>query len=249
MGAARRARRIAVAILVCACASPATSPNGACLATTARAPLPSVECFESDAGQRYAGLIAAEIGDALMGYTSHPGAADLSVGFAHDASVASVCTGWSVQGDEIAKRLPSATDRLKALPPGPRCFAGRRLEFVWESPEVTSAHVRQATRECRQQITGHQRRNLYCHETYRCPVQEVTERWERADRELRSCVLEKLPLEMHLAGSAEAHPFVPSAGGAPDPDLAIRAMDICEALGDREAMIGCMRQHGWEPRP
>jgi hypothetical protein len=249
MGAAGWTRRIAVAVWVCACTSPATAPDGECLATAARAPLPSPACFESEAGQRYAGLIATEIGDALMGYRSHPGAADLSVGFADDASVASVCAGSKLQGDEIAKRLPEATERLKALPPGPRCFAGRRLEFAWESPEVTSAHVRQATRECRKQIEGHQRRNLFCHETYRCSVQEVTERWDRADRELRSCVLQKLPLEMHLAGSAEAHPFVPSAGAAPDPDLAIQAMDVCEALGDRDAMIGCMRQHGWEPRP
>ncbi len=249
MDAARRARRSVIAGLVCACASPATPPAGQCLAALSGSPLPSVECFESDAGQRYAGRIAMAIGDALMGYTSHPGAADLSIGFGDDASVTSVCSDRRVEGDEIARRLPSAADELKALPPGPQCFAGRRLEFTWESPDVTSAHVRQAIGECRQQIEEHRRRNLYCHEMYRCPVQEVVERWDRADRELRSCVLEKVPLEMHLAGSAEAHHFVPTAGAAPDPELAIRAMEICEALGQRDEMIGCMRGHGWEPRP
>ena len=249
MGAARRSRRVAIAILSCACASPATPPAGQCRATAARAPLPSVECFESDEGQRHAGRIATAIADALMGYHSHPGSAELSVSFGDDASVASVCSDWGVEGTEIARRLPRAAELLAALPAGPGCFAGRRLDVAWESPEVTSEHVRQAIRECRRRVEGHRRRNLYCHEMQRCPVEEVIERWDRGDRELRSCVLEKVPLEMHLAGSAEAHHFVPTAGAGPDPDLAIQAMDLCEALADRDTMLGCMRRHGWEPRP
>jgi hypothetical protein len=189
------------------------------------------------------------LADALMGYRSHPGAADLSVAFGDDASVASVCSGSRVEGDMIAARLPRAAERLRALPSGPECFAGRRLEFAWESPEVTSLHVRQATRECRRRTERHRRQNLFCHETNRCPVEEVLERWKRADRELRSCMLEKVPLELHLAGSTESHHFVPASGAAPDPDLAIRAMESCDALVDHSAMIGCMREHGWEPRP
>jgi hypothetical protein len=249
MGGARRARRVSIALLVSACASPATPPGRECVAGAARPPLASVECFESEAGQRHAGRLALVIADALMGYHSHPGAADLSIGFGDDARVASVCSDWKVEGDEIARRLPGAAKQLKALPAGPECFAGRRLEFAWESPELTTAHVREAVGACRRQIEAHRRRNLYCHEMYRCPVEEVNERWDLADRELRACVLEKVPLEMHLAGSAEAHHFVPADGAAPDPDLAIRAMELCEELGDRDAMIACMREHGWEPRP
>jgi len=249
MGGAGRARRLSIALLLCACAGPATPPDAECVAGAARPPLASVECFESEAGQRHAGRLALVIADALMGYHSHPGAADLSIDFGDDARVASVCSDWRVEGDEIVRRLPGAAERLKALPAGPQCLAGRRLEFAWESPEVTTAHVREAVAACRRRIEVHRRRNLYCHEMFRCPVDEVNERWDLADRELRSCVLEKVPLEMHLAGSAEAHHFVPVGGAAPDPDLAIRAMEICEALGDRDVMIGCMREHGWEPRP
>jgi hypothetical protein len=249
MGEAGRSRRVAIAILACACAAPATSPETACLGAVARAPLPSASCLESDEGQRHAGLIASAIADALMGYHSHPGSAELSVGFGDDASVAFVCSESGADSTEIERRLPRAEAQLRELPAGPDCFAGRRLDFAWESPEVTHEHVRQAVRECRRRVEKHRRRNLFCHEMWRCPVEEVRERWDRGDRELRSCVLEKVPLEMHLDGSAEAHHFVPVTGAAPDPDRAIQAMELCEAQPDRETLIDCMRRHGWEPRP
>jgi hypothetical protein len=183
-----------------------------------------------------------------MGYHSHPGATELSVTFGDDARVASLCTD-RVEGREIARRVPDALRRLEDLPPGPACFAGRRLDFAWESPDVTSEHVREATRQCRDRIEGHRRRNLFCHDTQRCSLEEVVGRWDRGDRELRACVLEKVPLELHVAGSAEAHPFVPMTGTPPDPDLALRALELCEALAERDALVACMGEHGWEPRP
>jgi hypothetical protein len=248
MGAARRAHRAAIAVLVCACASPTSPPAGRCLAAAGRAPRASPECIQDPEGERHAGRIASAIADALMGYHSHPGSAEFSVSFGADATVSSLCTD-RVEGAEIARRVPRAFRRLEEMPAGPACFAGRRLDFAWESSDVTSEHVRQATRDCRRRIEGHRRRNLFCHETQRCSREEVVGRWDRGDQELRACVLEKVPLEMHLAGSAEAHHFVPEAGSVPDPELAVRALDVCEALADRDALVGCMREHGWEPRP
>ena len=247
MGAARRSTGVAIALVACACVSDASPVASPCTAQAERAPLPSLECFESDDGQRHAARVASAIGDTLTGYRSHPGSAALSVDFDGAASVASVCAA-SVEGEEIARRLPRTAARLRRLPAGPACFAGRRLDFAWESAEVTSEALRQATRECRRRIEGLRRRNLFCLEMQRCSEREVVERWDRGDRELRSCVLEKLPLEMTLAGSVEPHPFVPVAGSAPDPDLATQALQVCEALADRDTLIDCMRRHGWVPR-
>jgi hypothetical protein len=247
MDAARRARRVAIAVLVCACASTPKPPADRCVATAERPPRPTVACFESDEGQRYAGRVASLIAETLSGYHSHPGKAELSVGFDAEASVASVCAD-PVDGDRVAQRLPGAIAELRELPAAPACFANRRLDFAWESPEVTAEHVRVATRECRREIEGHRRRNLFCLEMQRCSEREVIERWDRGDRELRACVLGKIPLEMRVAESAEAHHFVPIAASSPDPDRAIEALEVCDALADREALVGCMREHGWVPR-
>lgn len=246
MGAARRARRVvASAALVCACASPPGADL--CPPVAERAPLPSAECFRSEEGQSHAVLLSTAISDALMGYVSHPGSAELTVFFGDDAGVGSLCVD-SLVGREIARRLPRADRELRALPPGPACFAGRRLDFAWESPEVTHARVREAVRECRRGVESHRRKNLFCHETQRCPVEQVSERWDRADRELQSCVLTKIPLELHVAGSAEAHHFVPDQP-VPDPELAARALEVCEALPDHAAVVRCMREYGWQPKP
>lgn len=247
MVAAGRARRVAIAGLICACASSPRPVADPCVAAAERPPRPTAACFESEAGQRHAGRIATLIADALSGYHSHPGSAELSVGFDDAASVAFVCAD-SVDGDRIAGRLPGAVETVRALPAGPACFAGRRLDFAWESAEITSEHVRVATRECRRQIAEHRRRNLYCLEMQRCSEREVIERWERGDRELRSCVLEKIPLEMRLEGSDESHLFVPIAGAAPDPERAIEALEVCEAQADHETLVDCMQQRGWIPR-
>jgi len=247
MGAARRARRVAIAALVTACASTPQPPADRCAAAVERPPRASVACFESDEGQRYAGRVASLIAETLSGYHSHPGSVELSVGFDADAGVASVCAD-SVEGPRIAWRLPTAIAEIRELPAAPACFANRRLDFAWESPEVTAEHVRVATRECRSEVEGHRRRNLYCLEMQRCSEREVIERWDRGDRELRSCVLRKIPLEMHAADSAESQQFVPIAGSPPDPERALDALETCEALGDRETLATCMREHGWVPR-
>ena len=247
MGAARRSAGVAIALFACACVSDASPAAAPCVARSLRAPLPSLECFESEDGQRHAALLAGALGETLSGYHSHPGAAELSVDFDDAAGVASVCAD-SVEGEQIARRLPRAAAGIRRLPAGPACLAGRRLDFAWQSPEVTSEELQQATRECRRRIEGYRRRNLFCLETQRCSDQEVRERWERADRALRSCVLEKVPLEMPLAGSAETRLFVPIAGSAPDPDLASEATQVCANLADPGALEDCMLRHGFEPR-
>jgi hypothetical protein len=173
---------VALAVVGCACAGPAPLPPAPCDPTPERAARPSAACFRSDEGQRHAGRVASEIGDALAGRHPHAGAAELSVTFGEDATVSALCT-----------------DRVQGL------------------------------------------------ETSHCPTDEVIARWERADRELRACLLAELPLALRLAGRSEPIYFVPIAEHDPDLDLAKRALDVCNALADREVMTACMRGNGWKP--
>jgi hypothetical protein len=217
-----------------------------CPLTAARPPLRTPECFRGPEGQRHAERVASAIGWSLGGWTSHAGAVELSIDFAEDATVHSICHG-SHWGDTVRRRIPYAADLVRRLPPGPACLAGRRLDFAWESPVLTDEELHAAKRECRRRIAPLRSKIEFCHLRQDCRREQVLELWARADDELRSCVLEKVPLAISGAGSAGSLRFAPRKGTRPDPRLAIRASRVCSRLLDRAALVDCVREHGWEP--
>jgi hypothetical protein len=229
-----------------ACAGPLVHGVEPCLLPEQRAPLPAADCLHGPEGQRYAQLVASAIGWSLGGWSRRAGAAELSVRFAEDASVRSVChaSSW---GDSVQRRIRYAADLVRRLPPAPACLAGRRLDFAWESPVVTDEELRAAERECRRRIAPLRREIDFCYLRQDCPREQVLGLWARADDELRSCVLEKVPLAIAGAGSAQSLRFVPREGTRPDPQLAIRASRVCSRLLDRAALVDCVREHGFEP--
>jgi hypothetical protein len=77
---------------------------------------------------------------------------------------------------------------------------------------------------------------------------EDLRRWDEADRELRSCVLDRVPLVMRTGVSHETLVFDPSKDAQPDPKQAMRAGVVCDGLPHRPDVVECMERHGWEPR-
>jgi hypothetical protein len=224
-----------------------------CSAASERPPRPTAECFADPASQYYAALLAGEVGDALSGSISHPGSAALSVAFDGDARVGDVCFE-SFRGKRIGGRIPDTAARVQALPAAPACFAGRRLDFAWESDAVTDEEVRRATAECRRETQPYRRHILFmleaqsCYEPKGCSGREVRRRWDEADRALRSCVLGRVPLVMRTGITHEALVFDPAPDTTPDPDQAMRASKVCDGLPRPPDVIDCMQRRGWEPR-
>jgi hypothetical protein len=245
----RSTRGCALALLAAAalaCARPPAKQVEAC--TAGEAPRPAVDsaCVHGLEGQRFVGALGGAVGASLTGRHSHPGTARLRVDFDDGGVVERTCFG-SVSGSAVARRLPDAVRAARALPPAPACFAGRRLEFAWESPVVTTEHVQVATRECQERVDPHRTRIGMCRQRQDCSVEKVNAMWEAADDALRSCVLERVPLPIHSADARESHHFVPIEGVPPSPALAVRAGELCEGLPDHPAVVECMRLLGWRP--
>jgi len=251
----RSRRLLASTLAACGCATAsgiATVPR--CDDPAERPPRPSAECFAEPDSQRYAAQLAGEVGNGLSGHVSHPGSAGLSVDFDASARVADVCYE-SFEGGRIAQRIPDVALRVQDLPPAPPCFAGRRLDLAWESDAVTDEEVRIATAECRRATRRHRSRILFIHEAQSCPEQrgcsgdEVRRRWAAADRALRACVLEHVPLVMRTGVGRETLVFDPAAHTTPDPGKALQAATVCDGLPQRQDVIECMDRRGWQPRP
>ena len=250
---ARGRGHIAWAVATLACATSPEVRVERCSESEQLPPRPTAACFGEPEAQRYAALLAREIGDSLSGYRSHPGSAELRVAFAPDARIAQVC--WDAfAGKKVPQRIPDAAERVQQLPAAPACFAGRRLDFAWESDVVTDEDVRGAVADCRHEIERYRRKILFileaqsCHEAKGCSGDGIRRRWDEADRELRSCVLDRVPLVMRTGVTHETLVFDPSEDTKPDPDQAMRAAVVCDGLPQRPDVIECMGRHGWEPR-
>jgi hypothetical protein len=249
----RGPRHIVWALAALACASAPEIRVERCSDPAERLPRPTAGCFAEPEAQRYSALLTHEIADSLSGHRSYPGSAELSVAFAPDSGAAQVCYD-RFEGKQVARRIPDAAERVQELPPAPACFAGHRLDFAWESDVVTDEDLRLAVADCRHKVERYRRKILFileaqsCYETKGCSGDAVRRRWDEADRELRSCVLDRVPLVMRTGVSHETLVFDPSKDAQPDPKQAMRAGVVCDGLPHRPDVVECMERHGWEPR-
>jgi hypothetical protein len=237
---------IGLALTLSSCAMPRVTRVEMCSPPAERPARPAGECFQAAEARRYVGRLGGLIGEILSGWRSHRGAAELTTTFDGDGRVASLCFD-SVAGAEVARRVPDVAERLGELPPAPACFAGRRLDFAWESDVATAQEVREAVRSCRREVRPWKREIDWCRTGQHCPVEQVRGLQSAADRELRSCVLESVPLAMRTGVSREVLRFVPEPGSKPDPELALRAHRVCDGLPRRPDVVECMDRHGWQP--
>lgn len=142
---------------------------------------PAAECFQAADSQRYVGQLGTLIGETLSGWRSHPGTAELSAIFGDDGRVASLCFD-SVSGPAVARRVPDVAIRARELPAGPACFAGRRLDFAWESEIATWQELRQVARGCRREINAVTRHIDWCRVGRHCSLNLVLSLIECMDR-------------------------------------------------------------------
>ena len=237
---------IGIGLGALACANPSATRVEMCTPLAERPSRPSAGCFEGAEARRFAGRLGSLIGETLSGWRSHPGTAELSAIFDDAGRVASFCFD-SVSGAVVARRVPDVAIRARDLPPAPACFGGHRLDFAWESDVATSEEVSQVVRTCRREVKPLTRRIDWCRAAQHCSVTEVLGLLSEADRELRSCVLESVPLAMRTGVTHEVLSFVPVEGENPDPELAIRAHHVCDGLPQRVDVVECMDRHGWRP--
>jgi hypothetical protein len=217
-----------------------------CSSPELRPARPTAECFHSPESQRYVGAIGGLIGDTLSGWRAKPGAAELTASFGGDGRVDSVCFDY-VSGAVVAHRIPDVAERVRDLPAAPACFAGRRLDFAWESDVATHAEVRQVVRACHREVRPLTRKVDWCRSAQHCAETELLDLRSAADRELRACVLESVPLAMRTGVTHEVLSFLPVPGEKPDPALAQRAHHVCDGLPRRADVVECMDRHGWLP--
>ena len=73
-----------------ACATGGAEISG-CPPRSEQNPAPTLECLGQEATHSYLQEAAADFADRLMGWHTHPGTATVSIDFAGDANVESVC--------------------------------------------------------------------------------------------------------------------------------------------------------------
>lgn len=223
----------------------ATSPGvPGCPPRSDQKPAPTLACLEQEATQTYLKDAADDFADRLMGWHSHPGTATVSVEFAADANVESVCLR-ETSGDRVAGRARRAALRARELPLAPACLANRRIEFSWESPTVTREHIRVASAECKEDAARHMRAIDFCEVAQHCQAREFQSLREAADSAHSQCVLKRLPIMITVAESAETVFFLPVEGAAPDAQDALDALAACDDAADRSAGVACMLERGW----
>jgi hypothetical protein len=206
-------------------------------------PIPGA-CVEQ-AEQRYIGQAASQYGDHLMGWRSHPGTATLSIEFAMDSTVESVCLR-EVSGSTVKARVRRAAASVSRQPAAPACFAGHRVDLSWESPRLTDEHIRSAKAECQASAASPRRALHFCWWSEGCTIDEVRHLKRQADERFAVCVIGQVPITMRSPGTKEMIYFRPGKGASPNSREAISALERCEDSRDRASLTQCMLLEGWE---
>jgi hypothetical protein len=223
----------------------ATGPEiSGCPPRSEQKPAPTLECLGDETTHVYLQDAAADFADRLMGWHSHPGTATVSIEFAAGANVESVCLR-ETSGDRVGSRARRAAVRVWKLPVAPACLAGRRIEFSWESPDVTREHVRAASWDCKDDAAAHMRAIDFCEVAQHCQQTEFWSLRDAADRVHSQCVLKRLPIAITVADPSETVFFLPVEGAEPDAQDALDALASCDNAEDRSVGVSCMLERGW----
>lgn len=251
MAAAIRTRRATVLALALALIGTAAStltcasapPVASCPARADQNPAPAPACLAQAESRRFLLDAGHRLGDALMSWRSQPGAVTLAVSFAGDASVDSVCLR-DREGVVMADRVRRAAARL-ARRDAPACFANRRIEFAWQSPDVTGYQIAQAKRECDADADAPRDIIDACYWMQSCQVEEVERLWREADDRVAECVLQRVPISIVADDTPAVALFLPADGTTPDARNALDALAECDGRASQEEGVACMARLGW----
>ena len=227
-----------------ACASAPEVPS--CLERLVDMPPPPDACLQQADGREYLQRVAGELADALMGWRSGPGSAEVTLGFDAGSNLESVCLGPTA-GATVSHRAQSAAMALRGLPPGPACLSSRRLVLVWESPVVSHEQIIDAILACQPATARVRQRITQCRLAEACNSEYLGVLESEREHVLSECVLLALPLTLTIASERTYVNFLPSVGHAPSKERALMALASCTGPPDEATLLACMQELGWEP--
>lgn len=230
------ARLLCLALVGCV-----SHPVAQCIPGFIEKPPITRECREQPGSMRYMEKATERFSARLDSWRTYPGRLDLSVAFAHDASIESVCLRQN-RGSIVEQRAPRAVRAFRGVRGVPACFANRRIEIEWASAIITEEELRVALTLCGAKSTAP--RPLRS-----CPPPCGVEQRARitgADERVFTCMLKQLPLAFSWEGGDQLITFLPHRSATPSPERAFAAAEACDGLADRAAVVACMSEMEWE---
>jgi hypothetical protein len=198
----------------------------------------TLECRDRWASVRYMETASERLSRRLDGWRTYPGRLDLSVAFAGDAQIESVCVRQT-RGEIVEQRAPSAVRALRGVTGAPACFANRRIEIEWSSALITEEEMRVALKQCGAA------RSLSRPCAPPCGV-DARARLVDADPQVFSCLLEILPLALTPEASDELVTFLPISSRYASSEQSFAATEACDGMPSRSELVACMDERGWQ---
>jgi hypothetical protein len=228
-----------LALSTCASAPPVAN----CPARELQNPAPTLECLAETSARKFLLDSGHEVGDVLMGWRAQPGGATLALSFDSDSAVDSVCLRER-EGLVQADRIRRAAARLQSSQ-APSCFAGRRVEFAWESPTVTAWQIREAELQCNSDARPIVRVLEMCRTTQTCQKSEIYRLERQADEHVERCVLQRVPISIVATDTPDVALFLPVSGTQPAAKDALESLEACDSSDRLDAGVSCMAARGW----
>jgi hypothetical protein len=240
----RAALRLA-ALLGLACASPQPYAVERCPSPKQLPPRPSTQCKAGPETVAYEDRLAALL-------TSAAGPLALRVALDGRSRVAAICAEGTSRGMENARARRTLAANLGdvwALPPGPACLAGTRIDL--DGRRAKLALIERTDLQCRQEMRG----------TGGAPLGSGTRSNPSAiDRAIapNACIgarlawlfAEKRGTWWRLFALAPANTtallFAPIEGAQPPATAASLVATACAKLSERSELLACMQEEGWE---
>ena len=242
----RAALRLA-SLLALACVSRQPGVVERCPSLRHLPPRPSERCEADAEVVAYQDRLAALL-------TSASGPLALRVVLDERSRVASLCAEGTVKGMGNARARRSLADNLGdvwALPPGPSCLAGTRIDV--DRRHAKLVQIDRIEAECRAEMraTGAGRSNVSVARSEPSPTDREIAPNACIESRLSWLFAEQRGSWWRLSARARARTsgallFAPMEGVQPPPAQARLVARTCTKLSERDALIACMQELRWE---
>lgn len=247
-----RAVLLLAALLTVACAASQQRLVERCPSLKRLPPRPTEQCEADPESVAYQDRVAALV-------TSTSGPLALRVVLDENSSVASVCAEGTARGMENARARRTLSANLGdvwALPPGPSCLAGRRIDL--DRRHAKLAEIERTEAQCRGEMTATGGATRADNGAMQSATRMNPSAADRAiapnaciEARLSWLFAEKRGTWWQLSARAyskesSALLFVPLERVEPAPAQARLVARTCAKLTEREALLVCMELQRWE---